>query len=191
MRWKLVTLAVAGVMIATATPSASGQELRTLSIHAKGCPNCVVYFGSIQAGIGRRVQLHHGRASIRLPVDAGWYGLTLATKSGMSGGGSQTVVVMNYAGFGAGDKVTNRRSRRAPFGTGCAYFYGPEKVRFVVKRDRLPKRYWGQQGVGPWKKYLRAWASPQQDPVSAAMYDPTVKGSLSTQNAACMYNPDE
>ncbi len=147
----ILPAAVAASLVSTMVglQPASSRQLETLTLKAKGCKNCVVYFGSLQAGISKRVQLRNGRAEVRLPVDAGWYGLSVETRSGMSGGGAATLVVMNYAGYGAGDRVSNRKSKRAPFGTSCAYFYGPEKVRFVVKRDRLPKRYWGQPGVGP------------------------------------------
>lgn len=163
--------------------------MRTLTLEARGCSDCVVSFGSIQADIYRKVQLRNGRGQVRLPLDAGWYGLSVETKSGMSGGGAATLVVMNYAGYIGGDKVKNRRSKRAPLGTSCAYFYGPETVRFVVKRDLLPKRFRNDPTSGPFKRYLRAWASPQQDQVTADLHQPTNKGQLATQNANCDFAP--
>mgnify|MGYP003586012422 CR=1 FL=1 len=59
------------------------------------------------------------------------------------------------------------------------------RLRIAVKRDPLPKRYWNEPTIGGFRKYLRAWASPQLDTVTTDMYRPTNKGSLATQNMAC------
>lgn len=177
-----------GLLVSVAVPAAS-RPLETLTLRAKNCKNCVIGFGSLEADIYKDVQLRNGRGQVSLPLDAGWYGLSVTTKKGMSGGGAATLVVMNYAGFGMGDRVSNRQSRRSGFGTSCSYFFDSQTVRFVVKRDRLPKRYWGQREVGPWRKYLRAWASPQQDQTTRDLYEPTNKGQLASQNGNCLYEP--
>lgn len=171
----------------TAVP-ADSQELRTLRLAAVGCDSCTV---SVEPWRGRgrlaqRVVLKDGKGQVRLPLDVGWYGVGITTRQGMSGGGATTLVVMNYAGFSLGDRVSNRRSKRAPFGTSCAYFYGDTTLRFKVRRDPLPKRYWDEPTAGGFRRYLRAWASPQQDSVRTDMYSPTNKGMLGTQNMACM-----
>lgn len=187
-RWAVVAGAAGAVLLVGAAP-ASSRQTSTLTLKAVGCKNCVVDFGSLQANIFKQVRLQGGRGQITLPVDAGWYGLAVTAKNGMSGGGAVTLVAMNYAGYIDGDRVSNRQSRRAPLGTSCAYFFQDETLRFVVKRDKVPKRYWDDPLGDGFRRYLRAWASPQEQQVTTDMYRPTNKGQLATQNANCDYVP--
>ena len=190
----------AGLLLAFPHP-AGAELMQTLRIKAVGCSDCVVTVQFAKAKISpgrpdswppntwRELQLRNGRAQIQVPWDAGWFGLGVQTKAGMSGAGAQTVVAMNYAGYGMGDTVSNRQSRRAPFGTACAYFHRDMTVRFKVQRDRLPKDATrNDPTIGKWKRLLRAWASPQQAPQSTDFYTPTEKGLLRTQNTACYPN---
>lgn len=183
-----IAVSVAAILPAVATSPATSAEMHTLRIRAVGCSDCTV---TVQPwrnyrGLTQRIVLRNGQGQAELPLDAGWFGVGVTTSDGMSGGGAEALVVMNYAGFAQGDRVSNRRSRRAPFGTSCAYFYSDMILRFVVKRDPMPKRYWKDPTSGGFRRYLRAWASPQMDSVLTEMYRPTNKGSLGTQNMACM-----
>lgn len=189
LRRMVIAASAVALLSGVGASPAIGTQNSTLTLKAVGCSDCIVYFGSMQAGINKQVRLHKGTGSIRLPVDAGWYGLSVQTKKGMSGAGAATLVVMNYAGYIGGDRVSNKQSRRAPLGTSCAYFFRDETVRFIVKRDNLPKRYWDDPTTGGFRKYLRAWASPQEDQTVTEEYRPTNKGQLATQNANCNLVP--
>ena len=131
--------------------SAPALADKTVTLEAEGCPSCRVTVGSVEQvepfdendprwrSFGESYQLDRGRVVVSVPdwVDSFQVGVT--TKGGVSGPNSVASVAWQYRGYGVGEVVTNRMSRRAKAARICAAPVDGDTLRFRVQRERGPK----------------------------------------------------